>query len=171
MTEIQTLVADPPWPYKDKLPGPGRGAASHYELLTVDEIKEFELPELAEDARLFLWTTGNFLRSAFEVMEAWGFRDTGAQMVWHKTGRMGMGWRVRVDHEYVLIGERGKPEVRSHSVRSVVTAPWQGRHSGKPEEIYEAIERLSGGPYAELFARRQRPGWDCYGDELEEESA
>jgi N6-adenosine-specific RNA methylase IME4 len=66
----------------------------------------------------------------------------------------------------MLIGERGRPPVLAHDVRSVITAPWQGRHSGKPEEAYEAITRLSPGPYAELFARYQRAGWQCFGAEL-----
>ena len=165
MKPIRTLVADPPWPYRDRLPGPARGAATHYGLLTLDDIKAFPLPALADDARLFLWTTGNFLRSAFDVMEAWGFRDTGAQFVWHKIGRMGMGHRVRVEHEYVLIGERGRPPVLAHDVRSVVTAP-RGEHSEKPEQLYQSIARLSPGPYVELFARAQRAGWQCYGDAL-----
>jgi N6-adenosine-specific RNA methylase IME4 len=39
----------------------------------------------------------------------------------------------------------------------------RGRHSEKPEEVYNRIERLVDGPYLELFARRERPGWTCLG--------
>ena len=167
MTEpIQTLVADPPWKYGDSLPGKGRGAEKHYAVMPLWEIKRFPLPELAKDARLFLWCTAPFLRPAYEVLEAWGFRDTMAQMVWHKLGRLGMGHRVRVQHEYILIGERGRPPVRSHSIRSVFEAR-PSRHSAKPDESYELIEKLSPGPYGELFARTRRDGWECWGDELE----
>jgi MT-A70 len=39
-------------------------------------------------------------------------------------------------------------------------------HSRKPDEVYERIERLVEGPYLELYARRERPGWVSWGDEL-----
>lgn len=166
---IVTLVADPPWKYGDALPGNGRGASKHYRTLEVWEIQRIDLPPLAKDCRLFLWTTGNFLRPAFSVMEAWGFRDSGAQMIWHKLGRLGMGRTVRVQHEYVLIGVRGRPPVLNHSTRSVFEAR-PGIHSAKPDEFYDLAESLSPGPYADLFARRERPGWYCWGDELSMES-
>ncbi len=38
-------------------------------------------------------------------------------------------------------------------------------HSRKPDEIYNRIEALVGGPYVELFARQQYPGWDQWGDQ------
>jgi hypothetical protein len=50
-------------------------------------------------------------------------------------------------------------------VHQIVTAP-VGEHSVKPEEVAQGIERLVGGPYLELFARRLRPGWTCWGDEV-----
>ena len=45
-------------------------------------------------------------------------------------------------------------------------APLQ-EHSHKPEEQYAIIERCSPGPYLELFARRKRPGWHSWGNEVE----
>jgi N6-adenosine-specific RNA methylase IME4 len=50
-------------------------------------------------------------------------------------------------------------------VKQVVIAP-HGRHSEKPEEVARRIEQLRCGPYLELFARRQRPGWMCWGNEV-----
>lgn len=43
----------------------------------------------------------------------------------------------------------------------------QQDHSHKPEEQFAVIERLSDGPYLELFARRHQPGWDCWGNEID----
>lgn len=42
--------------------------------------------------------------------------------------------------------------------------PRQG-HSVKPEAFYDLVERVSPGPFLELFARRNRLGWDTWGDE------
>jgi len=50
-------------------------------------------------------------------------------------------------------------------VRSIFEAP-VGRHSEKPHEFYSLVERMRKGPYAEIFARRYLPGWDCFGLEL-----
>jgi N6-adenosine-specific RNA methylase IME4 len=50
--------------------------------------------------------------------------------------------------------------------RSVIQAK-RRRHSEKPEELQDAIERAyPGRRYLELFARRQRPGWTCWGDQM-----
>jgi len=90
--------------------------------------------------------------------------------------RIGMGRQVRMAHEVCLIGVRGKVERLSAAVPSVLFAERSrgvsvdgGRgseHSRKPAAFYDLVERLSPGPYCELFAREQRPGWTVYGDEL-----
>jgi hypothetical protein len=36
----------------------------------------------------------------------------------------------------------------------------------KPRQVYEIIERCSGGPFLELFARELRRGWTQWGDEV-----
>lgn len=202
MTAIATLVADPPWRFRDRLPGPKRGAASHYPTLSVAEIQRFPLPELAPDCRLFLWRPEALQAEALAVISAWGFRQV-SSLVWVKLPnrrrmfvpsseageparchecdapitsvevfapdlrvRIGMGRQTRLAHETCLIAVRGRPKRLSASVPSVLFAP-RGRHSEKPRVFYERVEQLSPGPHAELFARRERAGWDTYGDELE----
>ena len=73
MTPYHTLVADPPWPFNDKLPGKGRGAAKHYEVMTVEEIYAYSLDDVAEDARLFLWTVAAMPEEAASTMRARGY--------------------------------------------------------------------------------------------------
>jgi len=41
----------------------------------------------------------------------------------------------------------------------------RGRHSAKPEAFMDLVERVSPAPRVELFARRQRLGWDTWGNE------
>jgi N6-adenosine-specific RNA methylase IME4 len=163
------IVADPPWPFGDALPGRRRGAAKNYRLMSVEAIARYPLPPLAEDATLFLWRVAAMQEEALFVMRAWGFQLK-AEIVWAKqtrTGKrwFGMGRTVRAAHEVALIGVRGRPATLSHSVRSVFEAP-AGRHSEKPDEFFALVEQLRAGPYVELFARRRRPGWTCIGDEL-----
>lgn len=174
------LTADPPWPFKDKLPGAKRGARKNYKLLSIDDICRFPLPPLKDDAILFMWRVSAMVPEAYEVVKAWGFRFK-SEIVWQKltkTGKpwFGMGRIVRASHETCLVAVRGKPKIKSLSIRSVFSAKVpvdeQGKyiHSAKPEEFYRLIvEKLHAGPYAELFARRHRDGWSCFGDELPEQ--
>ncbi len=160
----RVLVADPPWTFKDRLPGGGRGAAKHYSCLTLLEICTFDIPKLHDDAWLFLWRVGSQQHEALAVAKAWGFGAPTSEFVWVKP-QMGMGHSVRNCHEVCLIFKRGKPKRKSASVRSWFEAP-RTKHSEKPDELYRRIEQLTDGPYVELFARRKREGWLCLGDEL-----
>ena len=57
--------------------------------------------------------------------------------------------------------------VESHAVHQVIYSPVR-KHSQKPAEQYERIERLyPGRRYVELFAREKRPGWAACGNEVE----
>jgi len=41
------------------------------------------------------------------------------------------------------------------------------KHSKKPIETYEKIQKLTGEvERIELFARNERKGWDCWGNEV-----
>jgi N6-adenosine-specific RNA methylase IME4 len=41
----------------------------------------------------------------------------------------------------------------------------RGAHSAKPEAFLDLVEQVSPGPYLEMFARRNRLGWDTWGNE------
>ena len=170
MSNYQTIAADPPWPFNDKLSGKGRGAAKHYQMMTMEDICGYPLPEVADDARLFLWTVAAMPEEGYSTMRAWGFRPV-CELIWVKLtsgGKswFGMGHTVLGAHERCIIGVRGRPKVLSRSVRSIFTAQ-AGRHSEKPEEFYRIVEELSPGPYLELFGRRRREGWTVLGNELD----
>jgi len=169
----RVLVADPPWRAKDKLPGPGRGASKHYRDMSLVEIASFPLPKLTEDAVLILWRVAWAQEEALQVCRAWGF-EAQSELVWVKITkdgkrlRVGMGRYTRLCHETAIIARRigqGPPERLSMGVKSIVYAE-RGEHSAKPEAAYRAIESLYAGPYVELFARKPRKGWTCYGDAL-----
>ncbi|MGW4366305.1 MT-A70 family methyltransferase [Nocardia takedensis] len=158
----RTIMADPPW---DVLQRGHIGAEQHYPLMSVEQIKNMPVADLAEDdAYLFLWVTNGTLRHGFEVMDAWGFTYR-SPLTWVKP-RMQLGWYLRNMTEHVLFGTRGKAKVNFRSQPTWFIAPVQ-RHSQKPEEQFSIIERVSDGPYLELFARRRQPGWDAWGNEID----
>ena len=63
-----------------------------------------------------------------------------------------------------MLGTRGRPVRLSRSVRQLVLAP-RREHSRKPDEVYERIEQLVGGPYLEMYSRTAREGWTAWGDQ------
>ncbi len=165
------IVADPPWQFSDALPGAGRGADKHYPCLSLSEIQRFPLPEFSDDAVLFLWRVASQPQAALDVVTAWGFTPK-TEIVWRKltvNGRrwFGMGRYVRAEHETCIVATRGRPKMLNKSTRSVFDAcvP-DGRHSAKPVEFFGMVERLTSGPYLEVFARRRRAGWTSIGNEL-----
>ena len=104
-------------------------------------------------------------------MQAWGFAFSGAAFAWVKQNRsspgwfMGGGYGTRHNVEICWLGRRGSPRRKSAGVRELIIAPVR-EHSRKPDEIYRRVEALSDGPFLEIFARQQWPGWTCVGDEL-----
>jgi N6-adenosine-specific RNA methylase IME4 len=138
--------------------------------MSLDDIKALQVAErAAPDCVLLLWAIDPMLHVAFDVITAWGFTYKTVGFYWVKTNRdgspfMGLGHWTRTNPEPCLLATRGNPRRRSASVRKLITAP-RREHSRKPEEAYERIESLLAGPYLELFARQQRPGWESWGHE------
>lgn len=158
----KTILADPPWDLNQK---GARGAAMHYSLMNLDSIKAMPIADLAEpDSHCWLWCTSSTLRHGYDVLEAWGFTPRSI-FIWIKP-RMGLGNYLRNAAEFVLFGTRGKAPVLFRAQPNWLFAPVQD-HSHKPEEQYAIFERVSPGPYLELFARRRQPGWDVWGNEIE----
>lgn len=160
--KYKTVLADPPWDINQK---GKRGASNHYELMTLDRIKAMPIKELcAENAHLYLWIPNGLLQEGLDVIKAWGFTFR-SPIYWIKP-RLGLGNYIRNASETCLFATRGHAPVKFHAQPNWLFAPLQD-HSHKPEEQYAIIERLSSGPYLELFARRRQPGWDVWGNEID----
>ena len=69
--------------------------------------------------------------------------------------------------ELCLLATKGHPKRQSAGIHQLVISPVE-RHSKKPDEVREKIVALMGDvPRIELFARQQTPGWDVWGNEVE----
>jgi N6-adenosine-specific RNA methylase IME4 len=158
------IYADPPWQYDNR--ATRASADKHYPTMSVDEICAMPIAQLAADnAHLHLWATNGFLFEAPRVMEAWGFEYKSC-LIWVKP-QMGIGNYWRVSHEFLLLGVRGSCKFRNKGVMSWVRAN-RTRHSRKPEKVRKLVEKVSHGPYLELFAREAAKGWTAHGNELSE---
>jgi N6-adenosine-specific RNA methylase IME4 len=162
--QFRTILADPPWDVQQK---GALGAQAHYKLMRLDRIKAMPVGELAAaDAHLWLWVTNATLRAGFDVMEAWGFTPR-SPLTWIKP-KFGLGQYLRNATEHLILGTRGNAPVKFRAQPTWMFAPVQ-EHSHKPEEQYAVIERISDGPFLELFARRRPPStanWSVWGNEI-----
>lgn len=159
---FSTIYADPPWQYSNQ--GTRGSTDNHYGTMPLKEIAALPVAQLAaSNAHLHLWTTNAFLEDSFRIIREWGFKFKSA-FVWVKP-QIGMGNYWRVSHEYMLLGVRGSCPFRDRSLPSWEEIP-RGRHSEKPERVRELIERVSPGPYLELFGRKKSPGWTVWGNQV-----
>ena len=175
--DFSTVLADPPWRFSNRT---GKVAPEHrrldrYSTMSLDAIKALEVPNVVgRNAHLYLWVPNALLPDGLAVMEAWGFRYV-SNLVWAKRRRdggpdgRGVGFYFRNVTELILFGVRGSMRTL-HPGRSQVNMieTRKREHSRKPDEQYELIEACSPGPYLELFARQQRPGWTVWGNEADE---
>ncbi|QEG36156.1 MT-A70 family methyltransferase [Bythopirellula goksoeyrii] len=172
-----TIYADPPWPYRNRS---SNGAANnHYPTLSMDDILAEPVKELVgPSGHLHLWCPASFLEEGLAVIKAWGFVYK-SYFVWIKetigTGNyyrradelMLFGNRtLNNDQEMLLLGTRGGEGFLDHTVRSWQKYP-RREHSRKPDEVREMVEKVSPGPYLELYSRSQpKRGWTHYGNQI-----
>ena len=154
----------------------GRGPTAHYTTMTLEGICELPIPA-ADDSVLFMWATWPMLKEAFQVIDAWGFAYKTCAFDWMKAdvstlnlfddpvdANMGMGYWTRANSEPCLLATRGKPKRLDAGVRMGIIEA-KREHSRKPDCVHSRIERLVAGPYLEMFARAERPGWTVWGNE------
>lgn len=168
----QVIYADPPWDYQQcRLSG---SAKKHYPTMRIEELCALPVADIADrDCALFLWATFPQLPEALRLIKAWGFVYKTVAFVWLKQNRKaltwfyGLGFWTRSNAEVCLLATKGHPKRQSAGIHQLVISPVE-RHSKKPDEVREKIVELMGDvPRIELFARHQTPGWDVWGNEVE----
>ncbi len=178
--KAKVIIADPPWSYRQhssKLKGT---AQAHYETMGDEDIAAIPVADFAApDCVLLMWGTWPKLPQGLEVLTSWGFEFV-TGLPWVKTLptqrdlATGIGFWFQSASEFVLIGRRGAPKRKPTAAPSLgllcgsqdqLYAP-RSKHSRKPETLHYWAEARFDGPYLELFARRERPGWECWGNEL-----
>lgn len=143
--------------------------------MEIEEIRALSVVEVAAtNSHLYLWVPNALLPEGLKVMEAWGFRYV-SNIIWAKRRKdggpdgRGVGFYFRNVTEMLLFGVRGSMRTLQPARSQVNMIETRKReHSRKPDEQYELIEACSPGPYLELFARHERPGWTGWGDEADQ---
>lgn len=139
--------------------------------MSIKQLKNLPVSDIsAENCALLMWVTLPMIKEGLDLMDAWSFEYKTTAFVWNKVYKSGnpycgMGYWTRSGTEICILGFCGKLERKSKSVYQVISAPVT-RHSEKPD-ISERIIKLFGDlPRIELFARKEREGWDVWGNQI-----
>lgn len=184
------IYADPPWQYvmrSDK--GYEKSPQAHYDCMSLDLIEKLRddlLFRTAPHCVLFMWAVWPMLPQALKLMAHWGFeyKTGGAWGKVTKNGKQafGTGYIFRSASEPFILGTIGAPKIKNRSTRNQVYTgdvpadlnelgisidAMVREHSRKPDQAATMLEELFDGPYLELFARTQRPGWTVWGNQTE----
>lgn len=176
---FRIIYADPPWAFAKRKAGRIKDVRDHYEVASVAQMLTWgpQFQHLAGDGPcvLLMWATKSNLAAAMDVMAAWGFPFSTVFLTWVKAKKdggfvKGPGTYLGGNAEFLLLGQRrGFPAVlpaRYLVAPDVLAAPRE-KHSAKPTQVYEVIERCFGIlPKVEVFARQRRLGWATIGLEV-----
>ncbi len=117
-----------------------------------------------EHAHLHLWATDHSIFAAKKVMENWGFKFKSCLVCLNSEGLPGNYWVEA--HEYLLLGTRGGLPLMEQTLNSWMRSDRD--QAGRASEcVRELIERVSPGPYLDLFGRQRAKGWTIYSTRLE----
>lgn len=177
MKKFDIIYADPAWSYWDKLKHLWAWAASHYDVMSVEDIAWLDVHKIANnDSVLILWATMPLLDEALKVIKGWGFKYKTCFACWIKTYPvqkekfvLGMWHYSRSNIEICLLATRWKAlPVINHSVSQLCISPRRS-HSQKPNEIRDKIEAVFWKKRRiELFSRNDVNGWTTVGNEIGE---
>lgn len=152
------------------------GLAGKYPTMSISELAALCVGEIASrDAHLWLWTTNSFMEEAHVLAKAWAFKPT-TVLTWAKVKKgtrepsMKTGWWFRNATEHVLFCTRGRVDRKAPPLPT-----WFPHerlpHSVKPQFFFDLARQVSPGPYVEVFARRRRPHWSAWGNEVQSDVA
>lgn len=183
--KFQTIVVDPPWPYETSrsgsfaIPKPKgqehQRAVHHmgYDTLSMSQLTGMNIGDFADTpCHLYLWTTNAFMDEAFDLVAAWGFKQK-TILTWGKIvagnfkASMGVGYYFRGATEHCLFAVRGSQRLLAETPKPTFYTSKRLAHSVKPNWFYDLVEECSPSPRLDVFARKLRPGWSVFGNEVE----
>jgi N6-adenosine-specific RNA methylase IME4 len=168
MPRYPLIYMDPPWPWEAWSQNTGMDRAPMYPTMTMEDLFALKIPA-ADDCVLFLWATGPLLDRTIDFLRSQGFIYKSV-ITWDKEVP-GTGFWDRNQTEHLIIATKGKipapaPGTQPPSLIRVKA----GKHSEKPDIFADIIAKMFPNlPKLEMFARKKRPGWTVWGNEINEE--
>lgn len=142
------IYVDAPWP----------GAEVNERFAEV--LGELPVEQLAgAQCHLHLWASTESLWIAKALLERWGFRFESLLVAVSSQSKSRPFWSDA--HEFVVLGTRGETDFGDANPPSWLRA--EREESGRASErVRRLVQRVSPGPYLELFGREEVSNWTIY---------
>lgn len=167
--KYKTIIIDPPWKHYGTSWGYQEREKADYATMSMEDIDVFiqekVMKHIDDNAHIYLWTINNMVHDALRFLDKWGF-DYKTMITWCKP-QMGMGKYFRNNTEQLLFAVKGNLSLKRHDLKTYFIAN-RTKHSEKPDEAYQLLEKASHPPYLDVFSRKKRRGWTCMGVEDED---
>jgi len=165
--KYNVIAIDPPWPIsKIKRDVRPNQVSMDYPVMSVEDICNLDIKGIADSkCILFLWAINQYLDIALDLISYWGFKFH-ILITWDKQNGMCLyGFHRRT--EFVLVGFKGSMDIypKRKAMPTIITESSWGRHSVKPNIFYQWAETF-GDRRIDMFARKERLGWDVWGNEV-----
>lgn len=169
------IYSDPPWSQAKgniRACRPNQTKSLDYDTLSLDEIIDIHKQAflLCENKHnIFIWTIDKFLIDTENFMKELGY-TLHARFIWDKGNGIAPAFTVRFSHEYLLwFYKKGNMLMPSKETRGKYTTVIRENstiHSHKPEVVYRMLDDMFPDVNKlELFARNEKKGWDCFGNQ------
>lgn len=170
------IYTDPPWKQtkgNKRKCRPNQGKELDYPTCSIEEIQKIQAQSMKlcnEKHNVFMWSIDKYLHETEKMMCELGY-ELHARLIWDKQNGIAPAFTVRFSHEYLLwFYKKGNILMPCNTARGVYTTVLREpstKHSKKPLCAYEMIEKMfPNSNKLEMFARNERQGWDCWGNEV-----
>lgn len=172
--QYNCIVIDPPWPVKkiERENRPDQGSELDYRTMSLQEIANLPILNLTNPAgsHVYLWVTSKFLPVALQLFNKWGIKYQ-CVLAWVKNVGI-TPFSFMYNLEFVVFGRVGNLPLLECGVKQSFEGSEgikgaNGKHSEKPESFYDLVLKVSPGPRLDMFARKNREGFDAWGNEVE----
>jgi N6-adenosine-specific RNA methylase IME4 len=121
--KFNIICADPPWNFSDqlKMSDVKRGAEANYTTMSLKDIKELPVKEMAnpDGAVLALWVPSSLLQDGLDVMKAWGFEQK-QTYIWVKTKKEPLKVSIKVLKKYFKTINSWSKTIELESVKKII---------------------------------------------------
>lgn len=167
--QFSVIACDPPWLYGDVYNPENRTGVCRYPQMSFESLAALDIPA-ATDCVFWLWTTNAFIHDAYHLLTEWGFASK-TVLTWFKE-RGGTGYWLRGETEHCILATKGHPhKLSNEALTTHLKVKRSKTHSEKPDEFYVLVETLCGKAtkqtHLEMFARKEREGWQPWGNEID----
>jgi len=158
--KFQTIVIEAPWKLsKIEREMKLNRFGFEYSVMNIDQLKKIPIQDkLDSEGFVYLWVTQKFMSSGFALFEKWNLKFI-FMMVWHKNGGIQQPDLPQDNAEFVMVGKKGSPPFSDLMDFQTCFSADSREHSGKPDEFYNLIKRVSPGPYLQMYGLEERDEW------------